>query len=109
MDGKITKLPKSMDPFEITKKKIREKYHTCPFCGESRPLIARIEAGKGLSEGISCILLHADWRPLNRLCFWEKHYFFYRYDFRCNTCGAEWQSEEFPDLGYSPSMTETTR
>lgn len=91
-DIKITKLPDKIDPHMITANAILEKYRKCPFCGEAGP-------GNGdLKSGVSWLWWDCGYKPLKKYHFWEKHYPFSKFSFKCRVCGAKWESPEFPNL-----------
>lgn len=101
---KITKFPDKYNPNKILMDTIIKRNSVCPCCGENRfytfeDRLNAIEKHEKLS-GVRQIACH------QRLGFqkpWYKHIFqgekwWNSLSFKCETCGAEWESDEFPDI-----------
>ena len=105
---RVTKFPDKCDPNKIMMDTIIKRNSVCPFCGENRfytfkDELNAIEEHKKLS-GVRqiCGVSH---RRLGFQKSWYKHIFqgekwWNSLSFKCETCGAEWESEEFPDIEY---------
>lgn len=101
---KIKKLPKEYDPNYLIKEEIKKKNMTCPFCGETRKYDFSYCYESNVDYGV-------EYFPLSNTCRygkqipWYKHIFdkscwWYRMCFKCHTCRAEWESEEYPKIEY---------
>ena len=92
---KITKLPDSLDPSTIIKKKIDELNSICPFCGENKKYLFMIS---DRNEGIELIGNRTWFGPQNRsLKSFFKKWHCWRVDlYRCRTCGAQWETDSYP-------------
>lgn len=104
---KITKFPDNYNPNKILMDTIIKRNSVCPCCGENRfytleDRLNAIEKHEKLSDGVRQIygIRH---RRLGFQKPWYKHIFqgekwWNTLSFKCETCGAEWESEEFPDI-----------
>lgn len=110
---KLTKLPDSCDPNLLIQEKNRAIYSICPCCGESRKdiycLMDKLEKGEygwpgdlyGGVERINYVPSKGWYGPakgdwLGWVIPGRKHR--WRIDcYRCHTCGAEWESDPYPD------------
>lgn len=104
---KITRLPDKCEPNVMLRKKMIERYRMCPCCGENRFLDfkAQLEAIKENKGKFGVRLMVYGNRRLGFQKPWYKHIFegekwWNSLSFKCETCGAEWESEEFPDIEY---------
>lgn len=115
---KITKLPRAMDMNSMIREEIERRNSICPFCGETekydfstwvnRTTTAmihnkRIEDAKGIEK----TLVSKTWygnkydgeHPLlGFLAFWEPKYHWTVDNYKCYTCGAEWEGDPYPKI-----------
>lgn len=85
---KITKLPKAIDPVEILRKKMFEKYRKCPFCGNEENIYVFTKRWWGKKN------------PDEWYKFWEKNHDWEMYHYECARCKAKWSAEPFrTDIG----------
>lgn len=106
---KITKLPDKYEPNKILKEKVIEKCRICPCCGESKLCTLQDELD-AINEGkkISGVTQFLGGVAIRRFGFqkpWYKHIlqgkkWWNTLEFECETCGARWESDEFPDIEY---------
>lgn len=95
-NGKITQLPDSINPNKLIMEAMDEKYSICPFCGENRR-VDFIKSDKGI-----CKHNYTSWYGkktdsfFSSFKFWEKDLHWRIDKWRCNTCGAKWESEPYP-------------
>lgn len=103
---RITKFPDKCDPNKIMMDTIIKRNSVCPFCGENRFCT--------FEDELNAIKKHENLSGVRQICGvshrrlgykkpWYKHIFqgekwWNSLLFRCETCGAEWESEEFPDI-----------
>jgi len=88
---KITKLPDSLDPSTIIKKKIDELNSICPFCGET--------GNHNLNEGGIARGAYRTWfgkQDHSLKSFLKKSHHWRVNLYECYTCGAEWESDPYP-------------
>lgn len=93
---KIIKYPKEFDPNMMIEEEIKKKYGVCPFCGENR----KHTYEKGKYIGIGYYSYHTRFgkqKPVWKNIL-KPDYFWYKIRFTCNSCGAKWESEEFPKI-----------
>lgn len=61
----------------------------CPKCGEKKSTAWYIKKGKGLNKGISGGIYNSWYTGIFKKKYMRVDYYF------CNTCGNEWESEEY--------------
>lgn len=96
---KLTELPRCCEPNYQMMKRIKEDNKICPCCGEDRTF--GFENGKMYGVflgGFPC-------KEIKRQKPWYKHIFskpktWWHLEFECYTCGARWESEEYPYIEY---------
>lgn len=99
---KITKLPDSIDPNILMKEEIKRRNSTCPFCGETE----QYHMFKLEMKGVGWVNFkqlygnkyeykhpHIGW-----LAFWERNYHWTINNYKCYTCGAEWEGDPYPEI-----------
>lgn len=82
------------DPNQMLRKQVKEKYCKCPFCDESK--LVRTLGGNGVYHQMH-YGRYGKPRPLWKNLFVKKTQWYF-YTFKCNSCGAEWKTEEFPEI-----------
>lgn len=93
--AKIIHTPKDFrDHNQIMRLKLKEAYGRCPFCGESK--LARTLGDHGVYHQLH-YERYGKPKPLWRNLFANKTQWYF-YAFKCNSCGAEWETEEFPEI-----------
>ena len=99
---KITKLPDKCEPNKLLKEKIKNMYMTCPCCGENRECDIFDDIKNNRKHiGVECYSFYPARYGIQKP--WHKHLFDKRtwwttMIFECHTCGAKWESEEFPEI-----------
>jgi ribosomal protein L37AE/L43A len=90
--GTIIKLPRDLDPNEMIRKRMYEKYSICPFCGEEKKY-ALFSGNEGVERYSS-----EDWYGKQKHWWhiWEEPHHWRIDHWKCRTCGAEWKSEAYP-------------
>ena len=92
---RITKLPNKIDPTYLIREKIREQNKTCPFCGESESTWDWLEKHNNGYGGVACLSYKSWYGKKDHKLFEKKHH--WRIDnYKCYTCGAEWESDSYP-------------
>lgn len=96
---KITKFPDKCEPNKLLKDKIKNMYMTCPCCGENK----KYDFFDKKHIGVECYLFYPT--RYGKQKPWYKHMFdrsryWNKLLFECHTCGAKWESEEFPEIEY---------
>ena len=103
---KLTKFPDKCDPNKIMRDTIIKRNSVCPYCGENKFYTFR--------DGLDAIKEHKKLSGVRQTCGvynrrfgfqrpWYKHIlqgekWWNTLSFKCDACGAEWESEEFPDI-----------
>ena len=100
---KITKFPDKCDPNKILMDTIIKRNSVCPCCGENKFCTVKDELDAiKKHEKLSGVRQISGVRRLGFQKPWYKHVFqgekWWNSLFKCETCGAEWESEEFPDI-----------
>lgn len=101
MNVKITKLPETINPNKILREKMAERYSVCPFCGETEKCKNPYDIWKSRS-GIHQNMpksWHGKRNEDNMFSvfkFWERSRYWKIDQYKCYTCGAEWESEPYP-------------
>ena len=109
---KLTKFPDSCDPNKMVQEESRRRFSICPCCGETRKhgsvLVNKLERGEKLRSdfldgGIyrRYTVPYKGWYGpakgdiLGWFFPWRWHQ--WRIDeYKCYTCGAEWESDPYP-------------
>lgn len=80
--GKITKLPRDLDPNILILRKVIAEYEQCPFCHSKNTRHT----------------VFSDWYQTLGSSWWQfwKRNWCSKLDFTCNDCGAKWESPLFP-------------
>lgn len=111
----ITKLPDDWDPSLKIKKESRRRFGICPICGETRDytkeLINKLENNKHITiddvfGGYGVELINyfpgKGWYGPAKgdIIGWllPNHWHYWNIDcYECHTCGAEWESDPYPN------------
>lgn len=101
---RVTKFPDKCDLNKIMMDTIIKRNSVCPCCGENRLCTIKDELDAiNKHEKLSGVRQIAEYKRLGFQKPWYKHIFqgekwWNTLSFKCETCGAEWESEEFPDI-----------
>ena len=88
INGQVTELPDKINPNKIIQQKMKEKYGTCPFCGESRTVWEVRNQVAGVTN--SFIRLHKSYSLFSKPLWSQKDCY------SCCTCGAKWETPYYP-------------
>ena len=92
INGQVTELPDSINPNKIIQQKMKEKYGTCPFCGETKTFWEGCK-GTGRQTGIMPMItrLYKNYGGL-----FSKKIYSQKDTYICHTCGAKWETPYYP-------------
>ena len=99
---KLTKLPDSCDPNLLIKERSRKIFSVCPCCGESKNY--HLLENNGGVERIEYVNPNGWYGPAKGywigLLFPNRWYHWRIDNYKCHSCGAEWESDPYPiDVG----------
>ena len=105
---KVTKLPDSIDPNILMKEEIERRNFTCPFCGETERFdLVKYLKRESSAKGVRKQMFNKEWygnkyeykHPfIGWFAFWERSYYWTVDYYECITCGAEWESDPYPEI-----------
>lgn len=84
---KITKLPKELDPSDMFEERCFQEYGQCPFCGCTK---------RGYLKDTTVVSLDGNRGGVDVKDFHLRGVSKFTYEYKCNECGAEWESPKFP-------------
>lgn len=86
------KTPDALDLDAIVREKIRELYGRCPYCGSGNVKSDYWRKGKD-QEGYDSRFLKLN----GGIPYYKREgYVWVRANFKCRSCGGEWQSDRYP-------------